>query len=240
MALARVAGLFPLPVVLVVDPDHDTRELYSLMLSDVAYDIQHADDGRIALAKVLAEPPNLVVTDTHVPFIDGYALCQVLRHDPLTARVPIVIATSDGTTANMQRARAAGADAVLLKPFLVEPFIATIRQVVEKRCQGQDGAGAPAADGPRAKAPLQIVDGDSRRTLSRAHERYVTSTPPRVPPPLRCPTCDRQLVYLHSHVGGVTAKNPEQWDHFECASGCGRFDYRHRTRQLRREPPLAK
>lgn len=235
-SLASAPDLFPLPVVLVVDPDPDTRELYSLMLSAVAYDIQQADDGRIALAKTLVQPPNLVVTDTQVPFIDGYALCQLLRRDPATANVPIVITTSDGTAASAKRAAAAGANAVLVKPFLVEPFIATIRQVVVAQSTPRSGTEASERDASRQTAPLQIVDRGRSRMMSHAHERYATSTPPHLPPQLRCPRCDRSLAYVHSHVGGVNAKYPEQWDHFDCPTGCGSFDYRHRTRQLRRQP----
>jgi len=231
---APAARPFPLPVVLIVEPDPDTRELYSLMLSAVAYDIQQADDGRIALAKTLVEPPNLVVTDTHTPFIDGYALCQLMRRDPVTAKVPIVMTTSDGSAASIARATAAGANAVLVKPFLVEPFIATIRRVIETPVTSESRTGARDRRSAERKASLQIVDRPRSRMMSHTHERYATSTPPRVPPPLRCPNCDRSLTYVHSHVGGVTAHQPEQWDHFDCPTGCGAFDYRHRTKQLRR------
>jgi CheY-like chemotaxis protein len=231
---APAPALFPLPVVLVVDPDPDNRELYSLMLSDIAHDIQQADDGRIALAKTLVQPPNLVVTDTQVPFIDGYALSQLLRRDPATANVPIVITTSDGTAAGAKRAVAAGANAVLVKPFLVEPFIATIRRVVEAQSAPRPGMEPSERDASRRRAPLQIVDRGRPRIMSHVHERYATSTPPHLPPQLRCPHCDCSLAYVHSHVGGVNAKYPEQWDHFDCPTGCGSFDYRHRTRQLRR------
>jgi hypothetical protein len=41
------------------------------------------------------------------------------------------------------------------------------------------------------------------------------------------------LQYLRSHVGGVSALNSEQWDYYECAAGCGTFQYRQRTRKLR-------
>jgi hypothetical protein len=47
-------------------------------------------------------------------------------------------------------------------------------------------------------------------------------------------------MYEHSHVGGVSQRHPEQWDYYRC-SACGRFQYRQRTRKLRRvDGPLAK
>ena len=50
------------------------------------------------------------------------------------------------------------------------------------------------------------------------------------PPQLRCPSCDEPLTYLETVLSNV--KPPERWDQFECRA-CGRFEFRHRTRQLR-------
>jgi hypothetical protein len=64
--------------------------------------------------------------------------------------------------------------------------------------------------------------------------RVETDAPPAAPPSLVCPACDKPLVYARSHVGGVNARSSEQWDYFDCPSGCGTFQYRQRTRKLRR------
>ena len=61
-----------------------------------------------------------------------------------------------------------------------------------------------------------------------------TTEPPTAAPELVCPTCDQPLKYLKSHVGGVSARHAEQWDYYECAGGCRTFQYRQRTRKLRR------
>jgi hypothetical protein len=68
----------------------------------------------------------------------------------------------------------------------------------------------------------------------RARERFTTTTPPLPPPELVCPSCDQKLAYECSHVGGVSDRHPEQWDAFRCTS-CGSFEYRQRTRKLRRQ-----
>ena len=73
-----------------------------------------------------------------------------------------------------------------------------------------------------------------RQMLSSAHTRHETTTPPIKPPSLVCPSCDQPLRYLRSHIGGVSARQPEQWDYFECTGGCGEFQYRERTRKLRK------
>ena len=63
----------------------------------------------------------------------------------------------------------------------------------------------------------------------KASARTLTPDPP--PPQLRCPGCDEPLEYRETVLSGV--KPPERWDQFHCRA-CGRFEYRHRTRQLRR------
>jgi hypothetical protein len=72
-----------------------------------------------------------------------------------------------------------------------------------------------------------------RRPLNKTTRRELTMTPPLVPPALTCPSCDRALTYHVSQIGGVSERHPEQWDYFWC-SRCGAFQYRQRTRKLRR------
>jgi hypothetical protein len=66
------------------------------------------------------------------------------------------------------------------------------------------------------------------------HERHDTTAPPVTPPALICPQCDQLLAYQRSHIGGVSARHADQWDYYECPAGCGVFQYRERTRKLRR------
>jgi hypothetical protein len=69
--------------------------------------------------------------------------------------------------------------------------------------------------------------------MVKSYQRFTTRTPPLSPPPLLCPTCDGPLTYDRSHIGGVSARHTEQWDYYSCPS-CGAFQYRHRTRKLKR------
>jgi hypothetical protein len=76
-----------------------------------------------------------------------------------------------------------------------------------------------------------------RRALSRQFNRLNTTTPPQPVPALVCPACDQPLTYQRSHVGGVSERHQEQWDYYECPYGCGAFQYRQRTRKLRKLSP---
>jgi len=209
--------------VLVADPDEDTRGLYREWFEQSGCVVVEAADGREALAEALARPPALVVCDSRLPFIDGFALCEVLRRDYATTRVPILMVTSDGRAAELARATIAGATLTLVKPAMSEQMMAEAQRLLVASAERptDDPSTAEASPAPR------------RRRMSKSLPRLMTTTPPLQPPAAICPACDRPLTYRHSHVGGVSNRQPEQWDWFICSRSCGAFEYRHRTRSLR-------
>jgi CheY-like chemotaxis protein len=223
----------------IVEPDEETRDLYGEALTPVVSEIEYADDGRDALAKAIGHHPTLVITETRLAFIDGYVLCSLLRSDRLTADVAIIIVTDDDSNAGgIARAHSSGADTVLIKPVLPQ----TLLQAVE-RGRSCPSESSPCAGAPRRRPDAQSVEllaaakslrGQSGRSLVRGHQQFETTAPPITPPPLRCPSCDQALQYVGSHIGGVSARLSEQWDYYACTKACGTFQYRHRTRRLRR------
>jgi DNA-binding response OmpR family regulator len=228
------------PFALIVDRDPDTRHLYAEYLRQSAYEIEEAEDGREALAKAIMRPPDVIVTETRLPGIDGYSLCRLLREDAATHHVTIVVVTGDAFAADTNRAMAAGADVVLVKPCLPENLVATIRRLLTRADAPRGGmdAARKRSDTPRDRASELSKQGrgapPARLMLSRSHRRHDTTEPPVSPPTLVCPMCEQPLQYVKSHIGGVSVRHQEQWDYFECAGGCGTFQYRQRTRKLRR------
>jgi CheY-like chemotaxis protein len=82
------------PKVLVVDDSRLIRTLIAEAIGGAGYRVSTAADGEAGLAAALAEPPDLVVTDLHMPALDGAALCQRLMADPRTRAVPVLIVTA--------------------------------------------------------------------------------------------------------------------------------------------------
>jgi hypothetical protein len=106
---------------------------------------------------------------------------------------------------------------------------------LEQRRNQKTGSPSDRPDAPGvAPTPDAARTGQTRRSLVRSHQRFETRSPAVPPPPLRCRSCDRVLQYLRSYIGGVNARLSEQWDHYSCSGGCGQFEYRHRTRRVRR------
>jgi CheY-like chemotaxis protein len=212
--------------VLVVDADADTRALYREAFHTNGWDVVEGADGRDALAKALTRPPALVVTEIRLPFLDGYALCDILRRDRATTSVPILVVTAEARAAGPDGARRAGANAVLIKPTTPEQVLAETGRLLSGR-----------PDAERLDSPVAVPPAESshlRPRHSKSFARFVTTAPPAPPPRLVCPSCDEPLTYEHSYVGGVSAKHAEQWDAYVCPRSCGTFEYRHRTRKLGR------
>jgi CheY-like chemotaxis protein len=225
-------------LALLVDRDTDTRRLYGEYLRLGSWSVDEAADGREALAKAIAGKPDIIVTESRLPGISGFDLCSILKRDSTTQAIPIVMVTGDAFAADLQRAHSAGADAVLVKPCLPEMLGSEIQRLLarsrELRTRGVALRSRIGEQLAKSDVLLERSRSTHRVALSRAHQRHDTTNPPLVPPALICPTCDESLVYQRSHVGGVSARNSEQWDYFECPQGCGTFQYRARTRKLRK------
>jgi CheY-like chemotaxis protein len=226
------------PIALLVDRDPDTRRMYAEYFRLAGCDVDEAEDGREALAKAISRHPDVVVTETRLPGMNGFDLCRLLHADEHTRSIPVVFVTADAFRADLDRARLSGADAVLVKPCLPERLLLEVRQVLTRSDEVREHLRTVALNvRSRADRTLEIVEKAeriARRPLSRAIPRFQTTDPPTPAPTLVCPQCDQPLRYDHSNIGGVSVRHAEQWDYFECTAGCGTFQYRQRTRKLRK------
>jgi len=239
VVLAHAPSGEPAPLLaLLVDRDEDTREMYRAFLKNAAFDVEETADGRQALAVAINRRPDVIVTDTHLVGVSGYDLCGLLRRDPITSDTPIVVVTGHAATSELARAHEAGADTVLVKPCLPDILLLEMRRLIERskelRRHGQQLRSRVADEISRSQRLHEKIQSTRRTALSHAFKRHDSVAPPSPPPALVCPACDRSLVYQRSHIGGVNEHHTEQWDYFECPSGCGTFQYRQRTRKIRK------
>ena len=108
--------------VLVVDDDRYTTYILKGMLVAAGYAVYLAHDGDAALGMAREKKPDLVTVDLRMPGVDGLAVVEILKHDPDTRKMPIVVlSVSD----DRDRAVAVGADAFLQKPVDAEPLLET-------------------------------------------------------------------------------------------------------------------
>jgi CheY-like chemotaxis protein len=122
------------PIVLLVEDDPEGRRLYADWLVVAGFRVEEAHNGLQALERAQHRHPDIVVTDLHIPGIDGFELTRRLRQDPATSGIPVLAITGYAAfAADPGRARRAGCDAVLLKPCSAEDLETAVRALVEER-----------------------------------------------------------------------------------------------------------
>jgi two-component system cell cycle response regulator DivK len=122
-----------LPLVLIVEDDPETRRFYAHALESAGFRTAQAHNGYQALDKVFDALPDLIIADIAIPGMDGIELCRRLRADARSRAVPLLAITGYGDRQYEDRARAAGADQVLIKPCAVDVLVEEARRLVTVR-----------------------------------------------------------------------------------------------------------
>jgi DNA-binding response OmpR family regulator len=122
------------PRILVVDDEPDTIELISFNLRNAGYEIVTAEDGAEALKKARASAPELIILDLMLPEIDGLELCKLLRGDPVTTKIPILMLTAKAAEVDRILGLELGAKDYVTKPFSPRELILRVRNLL---AQGQ-------------------------------------------------------------------------------------------------------
>ena len=119
--------------VLIVEDNPDLVEVLMLFLASISrnVEISTARSGFEALEHLQAEPPNLVILDVMMPGMDGFEVLARLRRLPDSERIPVMVLT--GYSDAVRRAKDAGAQEVLLKPFEKNVFIKKVLQLLQSR-----------------------------------------------------------------------------------------------------------
>jgi CheY-like chemotaxis protein len=121
------------PLVLVVDDDELTRDVYAAELASAGFMVLEADSGASALEKALQFGPHAVVLDLMLPEIDGFKVARRLRTDDRTRDVPIVALTALVSGKSKEMAIAAGCDTFLSKPVAPGLLIGELVRLIARR-----------------------------------------------------------------------------------------------------------
>lgn len=105
--------------VLLVEDNHDNREIYRTLLEHLGYQVLEAADGEEGVRIARETLPSLILMDVSLPKMNGYTATGVLKSDDGTANIPVIALTAHAMAGEEERAREAGCDGYLAKP--VEP-----------------------------------------------------------------------------------------------------------------------
>jgi two-component system cell cycle response regulator DivK len=113
--------------ILVVEDQADNRQIIRDMLASTDYEIIEAEDGEQALAAVAKQRPDLILMDIQLPILDGYEATRRIKADPSLHAIPIIAVTSYALSGDEKKARAAGCDDFVPKPYSPRQLMAKIR-----------------------------------------------------------------------------------------------------------------
>ncbi len=114
--------------VLVVDDEQALQALFAHVLADAGFCVDVAGDGREALSKIAAHPPDLILLDIMMPVMDGWEV--LARLDKIPGHPPVIVLSAHP---NVERAAGAGAVACLGKPFSLSVLLARCHEAVAAR-----------------------------------------------------------------------------------------------------------
>jgi phosphate regulon transcriptional regulator PhoB len=123
--------------ILVVDDEPDLVELVTYNLRKEGFEVSSAADGEKALHTIREKGFDLVILDLMLPGIQGMELCRILRHDPKTEGLPIIMVTAKGEEIDRVLGLEIGADDYIAKPFSPRELVARVKAVLRRTTQKQ-------------------------------------------------------------------------------------------------------
>ena len=116
--------------ILVVEDQEDARRILRDLLTRAGFDLIEAENGEDAVASAQASRPDLILMDIQLPLLDGYEATRRIKADPDLKSIPIIVVTSYALSGDEDKARRAGCDDYVAKPFSPRQLLAKIKEYV--------------------------------------------------------------------------------------------------------------
>jgi two-component system cell cycle response regulator DivK len=114
--------------ILVVEDQEDNRQILRDLLANAGYEMIEAGDGEQALVQCAKHIPDLILMDIQLPLLDGYEATRRIKADAALKHIPIIVVTSYALSGDEEKARAAGCEAYVAKPYSPRALLAKIRE----------------------------------------------------------------------------------------------------------------
>ena len=118
--------------ILVVEDQEDNRQILRDLLSNAGFEMIEAEDGQQALTQAAKHKPDLILMDIQLPLLDGYEATRRIKADPALRSIPIIAVTSYALSGDEAKARAAGCDDFIPKPYSPRQLLAKVRQYLDQ------------------------------------------------------------------------------------------------------------
>ena len=119
-------------LIVLIEDNEKNRKLARDVLTHQGYRVLEAENAEDGLAAVARERPALILMDIHLPGIDGIEALRRLRADAATRTIPVIAVTASAMTHDRATIAAAGFDGYESKPISVRPFLAAVREALDR------------------------------------------------------------------------------------------------------------
>jgi len=116
--------------ILVVEDQEDNRQILRDLLTSGGFDMIEAENGADAITAAEANRPDLILMDIQLPILDGYEATRRIKANPDLKSIPIIVVTSYALSGDEEKARLAGCDDYVAKPFSPRALLAKIKAYV--------------------------------------------------------------------------------------------------------------
>jgi two-component system cell cycle response regulator DivK len=114
--------------ILYIEDNEYNRKIVRQLVTRTTYRLIEANDGESGVEIAQKELPSLILMDVQLPRMSGLDATRLLKSDPRTSAIPIIIITSFALSGDREKAAAAGADSYLAKPYSPRELLALVRQ----------------------------------------------------------------------------------------------------------------
>ncbi|HLF56433.1 MAG TPA: response regulator [Thermoanaerobaculia bacterium] len=156
--------------ICVVEDEPDIAEVLQFNLEKAGFAVETQRRGDTALEAIRRQPPALIVLDLMLPGLDGLELTRMLKREPATSRIPLVMLTAKGEEVDRIVGLELGADDYIPKPFSPREVVLRIKAVLRRR------TGGVGADGEAVVAGQIRLDPEAHRVDVRGKEVPLTAT----------------------------------------------------------------
>ena len=126
------------PSILIIEDDENFRYLLRMHLQQAGYEVRVAEDGVEGARVLLAQAPDLIVSDLNMPFLNGFELLSLLKQDAATASIPVILLSGSRDNDDLARAANLGAAEFLTKPVTRDDLLAAVEGCLRR--SGRKGA----------------------------------------------------------------------------------------------------
>jgi len=114
--------------ILVIEDQEDNRQILRDLLTSADFEVIEAADGETGLAAAAAHRPDLILMDIQLPGLDGYEATRRIKADAVLRVIPVIAVTSFALGGDAEKARAAGCEAYIAKPYSPRQLLAKVRE----------------------------------------------------------------------------------------------------------------